>query len=287
MVCLMLIITKLSSMKSEDVKDKSKKSELKKVLQLVLVILLGTGLITWIYHWQHSKVNSLSKQVSALQSQSASGVVKEQSVVENEEGGAPEGYELKSNKYFSFYWPKAWEDPEVKNEPASTVVGQRYSEDIVYNQDKSLWEEAGTYKSVEQPTQIKFTRTTKKGFGLSREEIEEEIDQPEFEHLIQSTKFLAFRTGKPPQIHKIRTTAEIGSLTLEIDRYLGPELGGLCVTEIEFPDRNKALSFNTKEDIPSGILSQELDPVIFGNAQLALSGKIPEGIILPGYLRSA
>lgn len=139
-------------MKSEDVKDKSKKSELKKVLQLVLVILLGTGLITWIYHWQHSKVNSLSKQVSALQSQSASGVVKEQSVVENEEGGAPEGYELKSNKYFSFYWPKAWEDPEVKNEPASTVVGQRYSEDIVYNQDKSLWEEAGTYKSVEQPT---------------------------------------------------------------------------------------------------------------------------------------
>lgn len=138
-----------------------------------------------------------------------------------------------------------------------------------------------------QPTQIKFTRTTKKGFGLSREEIEEEIDQPEFEHLIQSTKFLAFRTGKPPQIHKIRTTAEIGSLTLEIDRYLGPELGGLCVTEIEFPDRNKALSFNTKEDIPSGILSQELDPVIFGNAQLALSGKIPEGIILPGYLRSA
>ncbi len=137
-----------------------------------------------------------------------------------------------------------------------------------------------------QSAKTKFTRTVKRGFGLSREELEEEIDQAEFGHLVTSSRFVTMVTGKPPQIHKIRTTAEIGARTLEIDRYLGPELGGLCVTEIEFANEHEALAF-MPEEMPRGILAQELDPLVFGNAQLALASKIPDGIILPGYLRSA
>lgn len=135
-----------------------------------------------------------------------------------------------------------------------------------------------------QPTKTKLTRTTKRGSGLSREELEEEIDQTEFDELIKSTRFINAQTGKPPQIHKFRTTAQIAARTLEIDRYLGPQLGGLCVTEIEFKDEAKALAFNP-EELPAGFLAQELNPLVFGNAQLALNGKIPEEITLPYYLK--
>ncbi len=138
-----------------------------------------------------------------------------------------------------------------------------------------------------QPTKIKFTRNSKFGSGLAREETqEEEIDQAEFEHLVTSSRFVTMVTGKPPQIHKIRTSAELGARTLEIDRYLGPDLGGLCVTEIEFPNEAEALVFKP-EEMPRGILAQELDPLVFGNAQLALRAQIPEELILPSYLKAS
>lgn len=137
-----------------------------------------------------------------------------------------------------------------------------------------------------QPAKTKFTRTIKSGSGLTRKEDEAEITEEEFIGLVTSTHFSSTATGKPPQIHKIRTSAELGARTLEIDRYLGPDLGGLCVTEIEFPNEAEALAFKP-EEMPRGILAQELDPLVFGNAQLALRAQIPEELILPSYLKAS
>lgn len=133
---------------------------------------------------------------------------------------------------------------------------------------------------------VKFTRTIKRGSGLSREELEDEIEEAEFLSLAQNTELTVPRTGKPPQIHKLRTTTEIGGRVLEIDRYLGTGLGGLCVTEIEFASEDQALEFEPSE-LPRGILGQELDPTTTGNAQLAMANQIPEEIeiILPHYLK--
>lgn len=158
----------------------------------------------------------------------------------------------------------------------------RLEEDKVVEEDRVR--KKLSLDNLGQPAKTKFTRTIKRGSGLSREEIEEEIDQAEFEELVKSSQFFTPRTGKPPQIHKIRTTTEIGARTLEIDRYLGSELGGLCLTEIEFPNEADALAFEPSE-LPVGILGQELDPLIFGNAQLSMSGQIPNVITLPYYLK--
>ncbi len=134
-------------------------------------------------------------------------------------------------------------------------------------------------------TKVKFTRNSKSGFGLTREESpEKELEPAEFEHLVQNSSCFSMRTGKTPQVHKIRTTAEIANRVIEIDRYLGAGLGGLCVTELEFPSSADANDFRPTE-LPKGILGQELDPTIFSNARLAMSDQIPEGVILPHYLR--
>jgi adenylate cyclase len=132
--------------------------------------------------------------------------------------------------------------------------------------------------------ETKFTHTFKKGSGLQREELEEEIGEDRYAQLIARNNLRSTYTGSVLEILKYRTTVEgIGEKTLEIDRYLGA-LGGLCVTEIEFKDRDEAMRFDPKGQKVRNVLGPELSGPDFSNAMLAMRQTIPGSIILPRHL---
>ncbi|MDQ5913822.1 MAG: hypothetical protein QG623_441 [Patescibacteria group bacterium] len=202
------------------------------------------------------------------------------------------GYHLavvRDDEIFPHFSHRLWLKT-IGAEVSSIAQLAQYYLSLKFDSDGKVVEEDRVRKKVlldeeGRVDKIKFTRNSKIGFGLTREETPEvELDPAEFENLVQNSQFLSLNTGEPPQVHKLRTTAQIGSRTIEIDRYLGPALGGLCVTELEFLSEKEAINF-TPTDLPRGILGQELNPTIFGNAQLALTAEIPAGITLPRYLR--
>jgi hypothetical protein len=202
------------------------------------------------------------------------------------------GYHLavvRDDEIFPHYSHRLWLKAVGAGVSSIAQLAQYYLS-LKFDDDGNVVEEDRVRKKVTldeegRVAKVKFTRNSKFGFGLTREETPEvELDPAEFDNLVKNSQFLAFKTGEPPQVHKLRTTAQIGPRTIEIDRYLGPVLGGLCVTELEFLSKAEAIDFKPTE-LPRGILGQELDPTIFGNAQLALKDEIPAGIILPHYLR--
>ena len=109
----------------------------------------------------------------------------------------------------------------------------------------------------------KFIKTHKKGSGLIREEIEEEVLEEEF--------YLALQKPVGNVIDKERYTFNLQGYEACIDCFNG-SLEGLVFLEVEFPDEEKAHTFN----LPPFIKAKEVtNDSFFTNAMLALYG-LPE-----------
>lgn len=112
-----------------------------------------------------------------------------------------------------------------------------------------------------------FYHTVKIGQGELRREEERQIRRSEYDALIQ-------RGTVGTQIVKIRHCVPIGNHVLEIDAYLGL-LKGLRICEIEFPDLETSRNF--MPDAIEWLLGEEVThKPTYSNANLALSGKVPE-----------
>jgi len=81
----------------------------------------------------------------------------------------------------------------------------------------------------------KLLLTAKRGTGLSRQEVEVEIDRASFDRLWSMTE------GR--RLEKRRHVLREGGLEVEIDVY-GGDLEGLIVAEIEFGTEEEAKEFN-------------------------------------------
>ncbi|MFB9273711.1 CYTH domain-containing protein [Cohnella cellulosilytica] len=84
--------------------------------------------------------------------------------------------------------------------------------------------------------ELEFTHTFKNGNGLVREEIEYSISESLYEQLMKAS-------GAIP-LTKVRTTAEWGGMTVEIDTYDQLELR---VLEIEFDSEEAATRFQAPD----------------------------------------
>ena len=86
--------------------------------------------------------------------------------------------------------------------------------------------------------------TAKRGFGLSREEAEVELDRESFDEL--------WRLTDGRRLRKRRHVLPLGDLRVEVDVY-GGDLEGLMVAEIEFASEEEAKAFD-----PPGWLGEEV-----------------------------
>jgi len=86
-------------------------------------------------------------------------------------------------------------------------------------------------RRVRDGAQIRLIHTTKRPVtNMSSEEIERDLTPTEFDEF-------ASRAG--PTLRKIRTLVPCGDLTIEVDRFLNPELAGLVIAEVELPSEDK------------------------------------------------
>lgn len=108
-------------------------------------------------------------------------------------------------------------------------------------------------------TDAAYFQTEKKGKGLERTEVEEEISKSEFDALWEKTQ------GR--RVDKVRYQIPYGEYTIECDVY-GGNLLGLVVAEVEFPSRARSDSF-----IPPDWFAREVtDDVAYKNQSLATQG---------------
>ncbi len=105
----------------------------------------------------------------------------------------------------------------------------------------------------------KYFLAVKSGGGLSRNETELEITQPQFNEL--------WATTEGQRLEKDRREYTHGELIIELDIYRG-RLQGLLVAEVEFPSEEAANSFS-----PPDWFGQEItEDNHYRNRQLAISG---------------
>ena len=101
--------------------------------------------------------------------------------------------------------------------------------------------------------------TVKRGEGLSREEVEIDLDEGQFETLWPQTE------GR--RVRKRRHLLEHGDLTIELDVFAG-DLEGLVVAEVEFGSEDEARAFE-----PPSWFGREVTGVPeYLNESLALHG---------------
>lgn len=103
------------------------------------------------------------------------------------------------------------------------------------------------------------TLTLKAGSGLTRVEIERELDEAEADALWVHT------VGR--RLEKTRHRVEVGDITADVDLYAGP-LEGLCVVEVEFTSEDAASSF----DAPAWFGREVTGDRRWSNAALADDG---------------
>jgi adenylate cyclase len=90
--------------------------------------------------------------------------------------------------------------------------------------------------------------TAKRGSGISRDEVEVELDREPFERLWPLTE------GR--RLHKRRHVIPYGDLRIEVDAYEG-ELEGLLVAEIEFSSEDEARAFQPPDWIGEEVTGDE------------------------------
>lgn len=105
----------------------------------------------------------------------------------------------------------------------------------------------------------KYTFTKKIGNGLSREEIEHEINQKEFSQVMNSLK------DKEP-IHKHRYKVEYKGFVFEVDIYQNKELNDLIVVEVELESENEVSKLESI--LPSFIHNDVTEDKQFKNKNL-------------------
>ncbi|MFA9454855.1 MAG: CYTH domain-containing protein [Candidatus Aminicenantaceae bacterium] len=109
----------------------------------------------------------------------------------------------------------------------------------------------------------RFFLTVKQGRGLSREEAEVELEEPQFEKLWPLTH------GR--RVEKTRYELVQGDVTIELDVFQGT-LSSLCLAEVEFSSNQEALAFRPPDWFGEEVTENER----FKNKSLALHGR-PEG----------
>lgn len=102
----------------------------------------------------------------------------------------------------------------------------------------------------------RYTSTTKRGWGLIREEEEKEITREEYALLNE-------RIQRNPII-KVRGYVRIDGLKIEVDKYLNPELKELLIAEIEFDTAQDAVD----ADLPSWLGKDVTDDKSYKNQNL-------------------
>lgn len=108
-----------------------------------------------------------------------------------------------------------------------------------------------------------FTHTFKRGYGLSREEVEYGISAQIYNQLLEGSK------RKP--LKKNRTTVAYGELNFEIDEYLQYDL---ITVDVEFASEEEALRF-----VPPPWFGREIgNEVEYRNKQLWYSVQSEENI---------
>lgn len=100
--------------------------------------------------------------------------------------------------------------------------------------------------------EISFTQTVKMGSGMVRNEDEIDIDKKTYNRLVKA----AIATIEK---HRISMFDEQSSTTIDIDLYES----GLCTMEIEFPNEEKAETF----DISHSFLGEYVEGEITGNKE--------------------
>ncbi len=106
----------------------------------------------------------------------------------------------------------------------------------------------------------RYFLTVKQGIGLSRSEVEVELEERQFETLWPLTE------GK--RVEKTRHLVEYEGVTIELDVFQGA-LSGLCMAEVEFPSDEEALAFSP----PDWFGEEVTDDERFKNKSLALHGR--------------
>jgi CYTH domain-containing protein len=106
----------------------------------------------------------------------------------------------------------------------------------------------------------RFTLATKRGLGLSREEQEIELQEPQFDRL------WVFTRGR--RVEKTRYELVHGESLIELDVFHGA-LEGLCVAEVEFGSEREAEAFSP----PSWFGIEVTEDGRFMNKNLAQHGR--------------
>ena len=111
-----------------------------------------------------------------------------------------------------------------------------------------------------------YFKTSKKGSGLVREEIEEEVSKEEYEE--------AKKRCSGGIIQKIRYHFTIDNYNFELDIFKG-KLKGLRILEVEFSNIEEANCFKMPEILEPLIIKEITNETIYSNGALSRSMQIP------------
>ena len=112
----------------------------------------------------------------------------------------------------------------------------------------------------------RYIHTIKKGSGLQRQEIEEEITLQEYQEAKKRASNI---------IKKIRCHFEIDNYHFELDIFK-ESLNGLIILEIEFNDLESAKSFKIPNILSSIVSAEVTEDIRFTNGYLSKTMTIPK-----------